>query len=66
MNIIDIKDIRNFDKSPLFYRFLDRIKISNLINVKKPNSIEVSFYQTKGIKPYPHYKPLSKIITINY
>lgn len=34
----------------------------NKFRTEGPQEIEIAFYQTKKFTPFPHYKPISKIV----
>ncbi|MBK7093799.1 MAG: hypothetical protein IPH57_01540 [Saprospiraceae bacterium] len=55
-------DIRKAADVPLFYKYLERIDKKEIKRKKKTTYINVDFYQTDEFLPFPHYKPISKII----
>lgn len=59
-------DLSLDEDSPLFYKYLSKIKISKEKKTRrKSQELNIKHYQTDSLIPFSHYKPISKIIVVN-
>ena len=56
-----IKKIVQLSKLPLYFRSL---KEKGKLNTSKSSVISIKFYQSNKIRPFSHYKNISKIAKI--
>lgn len=61
----DPDDIRYWDNVPLFFRYMNKIKIPTDQQPEKCSYVEIEFYQTSEFETYAHYKPISKVVSTN-
>lgn len=67
MEIPNFINIEALSRLPLIFQTLKATPVDEVKNAKerqKKRCISIAFYQTEAFIPYSHYKPISKIFSI--